>query len=62
MQDQGFVAAGAAMPEKGEKSLSGAVSGLAENTGMHGLPNIYRSKSICRKSAWIIILLAGLGE
>ena len=36
--------------------------GLAENTGMHGLPNIRRSSGWFRKTFWLLILLAGLGK
>ena len=49
------------MPAKDDKSFQRVLFGLAENTGMHGLPNIQRSKSIVRKLFWLLILCGGLG-
>ncbi len=34
---------------------------MAQNTGMHGLPNITRSRSIFRKICWLLILFGGIG-
>ncbi len=34
----------------------------AENTGMHGLPNVTRAKGLTRKCAWLIIFLGGVGK
>ena len=37
------------------------VTDLAENTGMHGLPNISRHRSFVKKAFWLLILLAATG-
>ncbi len=36
--------------------------GLAENTSMHAIPNIYRSKGPWRKVFWSVICLGALCE
>ncbi len=48
--------------EANNTSFTNVFGELAQNTGMHGLPNIYRSGSLTRKSVWTIILIAGLGK
>ena len=50
------------MTAKDDNSFQRVLFGLAENTGMHGLPNIQRSKSIVRKLFWLLILCGGLGK
>lgn len=35
---------------------------LAENTGMHGVPNIKRAGSFYKRCFWTIIFLAALGK
>ena len=48
--------------ERSENLVLPVLRGLAENTGMHGLPNITRTKSALRKSFWAIVLLAAIGK
>ncbi len=48
--------------EANNTSFTNVFGELAQNTGMHGLPNIYRSGSLTRKTVWTIILIAGLGK
>ncbi|CAD5123861.1 DgyrCDS12167, partial [Dimorphilus gyrociliatus] len=47
--------------EEKEPSLVSLIGGLAEKTGMHGLPNVQRSSSHCRKFFWLFITVSGLG-
>lgn len=46
--------------EEKEPSFLALVGGLAEKTGMHGLPNVQRSNSLFRKIFWLLITIAGL--
>lgn len=46
--------------EEKEASFLTLVGGLAEKTGMHGLPNVQRSNSLFRKFFWLLITIAGL--
>ncbi len=48
--------------EENNPSFTNVLGQLAQNTGMHGLPNIYRSGSLIRKFVWTLILIAGLGK
>ena len=50
------------MATEDDKTFQRVLFGLAENTGMHGLPNISRSKSLVRKFFWLLILCAGLSK
>ena len=43
-------------------SIKGLIYDAASNTGAHGLPNIVRAKSVARRTFWILVFLAALGE
>ena len=42
-------------------SLAATIEDAALNTGAHGIANVYRTKSVPRKSFWIALVLAALG-
>ncbi len=47
--------------ENGIKFRS-VVAQLAENTAMHGLPNMHKAKSKEKKTFWVAVLLFGVCE
>ena len=40
--------------------MKGLITDKASNTGMHGIPNVYRSNSWFRKIFWLALVVGGL--